>query len=149
MDKPGGMTFIVKVILSLVIGFMILFGINLVFYGQLTPGGGFPGGVVIAIAFIALVIAFGRQRALKLIPDFTASLLDSIGAFLFLLIGIIGMAAGYFFYNWLWRGVPFNLVSAGTIVLSNLAIALKVGAGLYGIFLALAIYGKREDKEGK
>ncbi len=149
MDKPGGMTFIVKIVLSLIMGFMFVLGVSLILYGHLTPGGGFPGGVVLAISFVALVIVFGREQALKVVPDFTASLLDSLAIFAFLIIAVIGLSAGYFFYNWLWNGVPFNLVSAGTIILSNIAIAVKVGTSLYAIFLALFMYGKATEKEGK
>jgi len=61
MDKPGGMTFIVKIVLSLIMGFMFVLGVSLILYGHLTPGGGFPGGVVLAISFVALVIVFGRE----------------------------------------------------------------------------------------
>ena len=36
----------------------------------------------------------------------------------------------------------FDLFSAGTIPLSNIAIGLKVSASMYAVFVALAIFGK-------
>jgi len=55
-------------------------------------------------------------------------------------VGIIGLyIGGRYFYNFLGKGEPFNIFSAGTIIISNIGITLKVGMSLYAIFLALAI----------
>ena len=137
-----GMTLIVKTIGRLVINFIILFGIYIILYGHLTPGGGFPGGVIVATAFILLMLSFGRRTALGKFGDMAASLLDNFGALAFLSIGLLGYVGGYFFVNFIGRGTPFALFSAGAIPLSNIAIGLKVSAGLYAVFVALAIFGK-------
>jgi multicomponent Na+:H+ antiporter subunit B len=136
------MTLIVKTIGRLVINFIILFGIYIILYGHVTPGGGFPGGVIVATAFILLMLSFGRNTALRKFGDMTASLLDNIGALAFLGVALLGFAGGYFFLNVIARGTPFELFSAGTIPLSNIAIGLKVSASLYAVFVALAIFGK-------
>ena len=115
---------------------------SIILYGHITPGGGFPGGVIVATAFILIMLAYGRETALRKFGDMTASLLDNFGALSFLLIGLLGFAGGYFFFNFISRGTPFDLFSAGTIPLSNLAIGLKVSASLYAVFVALAIFGK-------
>jgi multisubunit Na+/H+ antiporter MnhB subunit len=137
-----GMTLIVKTIGRLVINFIILFGIYIVLFGHITPGGGFPGGVIVAAAFILIMLAYGRETALRKFGDITASLLDNFGALGFLIIAVLGFVGGYFFLNFISRGTPFDLFSAGTIPLSNIAIGLKVSASLYAVFVALAIFGK-------
>jgi multicomponent Na+:H+ antiporter subunit B len=153
MEDKAGMTFIVKNVSKVVIAFILLFGQNIVLYGHLTPGGGFAGGVILAVGFVLAVFAFGKDKVLAVVSDFWASMFDNIGAFLFFLIALVGLPSGYFFYNWFWHGEPFKLVSAGTIPLSNISIALKVGACLYAIFLGLSIYGsmvtesKKEEQE--
>ena len=58
-----GMTLIVKTITRLLFGFIILYGVSIVLYGHLTPGGGFAGGVILACGFILLVLSFGRDAA--------------------------------------------------------------------------------------
>jgi multicomponent Na+:H+ antiporter subunit B len=136
------MTLIVKSIGRLVINFIILFGIYIILYGHITPGGGFPGGVIVATAFILIMLAYGRETALRKFGDMTASLLDNFGALSFLVIAVLGFAGGYFFVNFISQGTPFDLFSAGTIPLSNIAIGLKVSASLYAVFVALAIFGK-------
>lgn len=140
MDKHTGMTLIVKMITQVMIGFLLVFGAYIVLYGHITPGGGFPGGVMISLAYILLTLAYGRKVVESKISGVAASIVDDLGALLFWLVGIIGLyIGGRYFYNFLGKGEPFNIFSAGTIIISNIGIALKVGMSLYAIFLALAI----------
>jgi len=132
-----GMTLIVKTITRLTVGLILLFGIYIVFHGHLTPGGGFAGGVIVALSFVHLMLAFGKDLALRKMSRSVASLFESIGAILFITIALMGFVGGYFFLNFISKGTPFALFSAGTIPLSNIAICLKVGAGLFAVFVAL------------
>jgi len=140
IDNPNtGMSLIVKTITRLTVGLILLFGIYIVLHGHLSPGGGFAGGVIIALSFIHLMLAFGKEAVASKISTRLASNLESIGALMFLGIALMGFFGGSFFLNILNKGLPFNLFSAGTIPLSNIAISLKVGIGLLAIFLALVI----------
>ena len=142
-----GMTVIVKTISSWVKMLIILFGIYIVITGHLTPGGGFAGGVILASSYVLLMLAFGREFVEENLSLPVASKLDCLGAFLFALIAILGFVlSGSFFANFLFQkylpGKVLELVSAGTIPLSNIAIGLKVGASLFLIILVLSICGK-------
>lgn len=144
-NKPG-MTLIVKTITRYTVGLILLFGIYIVLHGHLTPGGGFAGGVIIALSFIHLMLAFGKEIALKKMSESTSSILESLGAIMFITIAIIGLAvSGYLFFNFLTAQKPnittfFNLFSSGIIPLCNIAICLKVSAGLFGIFIVLVFF---------
>jgi len=137
-ERPG-MTLIVKTITRLTVGLILLFGIYIVLHGHITPGGGFAGGVIIALSFIHLMLAFGKELALKKVSEAQASFFESLGAILFLSIAILGFVGGYFFLNFFLKGEPFRLFSAGIIPLCNIAICLKVGAGLFAVFVALVL----------
>lgn len=146
-----GMTIIVKTISSWVKVLIFLFGIYIVIFGHLTPGGGFAGGVILASSYVLLMLAFGREFAEQNLSLPAASKLDCLGALLFSLIAILGIVlGGSFFVNFLYQkylpGTPLQLISAGTIPLSNLAIGLKVGASLFLVVLALSISGKDYKK---
>ena len=147
IDNPKtGMSLIVKTITRLTVGLILLFGIYIVLHGHLSPGGGFAGGVIIALCFVHLMLAFGKDVAASKISRDFASNLESLGALMFLSISLLGFLGGSFFLNVLSKGSPFKLFSAGTIPLSNVAISLKVGVGLFAIFLALVILEKsRKD----
>jgi multicomponent Na+:H+ antiporter subunit B len=140
-----GMTVIVKTIASWVKVLIFLFGINIVIFGHLTPGGGFAGGVILAASYVLLMLAYGREFTEQNLSLPVASKLDCVGAFLFALIAILGLVlGGTFFVNFLYQkylpGQPLHLISAGTIPLSNIAIGLKVGASLFMVILTLSIF---------
>jgi multicomponent Na+:H+ antiporter subunit B len=137
-----GMTFIVKTITKLLIGAIFLFAIYITFYGHLTPGGGFAGGIMLACGFILLTLAFGKKMSLGKLSDFWASMLDNLGAITFWSIGMLGYLSGYFFMNFIEKSNPFGLFSSGTILVSNIAICLKVGSSIFAVFLALTIFGR-------
>ena len=111
------------------------FGIYLALHGALTPGGGFQAGVVLA-AGPAVVMLAGRYLTLKRIaPSWAIEVLESSGAAAYALIGLGGLVfAGVFFKNFLPFGTPGQLLSAGTMPLSSIAIGLEVTGGLLLIF---------------
>jgi multicomponent Na+:H+ antiporter subunit B len=151
----NGMTPIVRTITGWVKGFILVFGIYIVLYGHLTPGGGFGGGVIIAMTFVLLTLAFGKDEALKRFRLGIASELDSVGALMFLVIAMLGISAGLggrFFTNYIAKanpGAPFSLLSSGTIPLYNIAIALKVCASLFLVFILLVTMRVIHRKPGE
>ncbi len=146
IKQNEGMTLIVKVITRLTVGFILLFGIYIVLHGHISPGGGFAGGVIVALSFIHLILAYGGKFAFKKLNRMKASFLENIGAIMFLTIALLGIIGGFFFLNFLKKGEPFHLASAGIIPFCNIAICLKVGAGLFLIFVALASFKIGEKK---
>jgi len=147
-----GMTVIVKTVASWVKVLIFLFGINIIIFGHLTPGGGFAGGVILASSYVLLMLAFGGKFAEENLSLPVASKLDCAGALLFILIAILGLVlCGSFFVNFLYQkylpGEAFNLISAGTIPLSNIAIGLKVGASLFLVILVLSIFRPDGNEE--
>ena len=155
ISSGPGMSIVVKTVTRWVKSFIFLFGLYIVFFGHITPGGGFSGGVILSCAFILILLSFGRERALRKFNIVNAETLDSFGALGFLLIAILGFfVAGVFFVNWMfvpgtgWMNTlmehnlhagPFRLLSAGTIPVNNLFIALKVCASLYLVFAVLSM----------
>ncbi|MBU4141118.1 MAG: hypothetical protein KKA80_04420 [Candidatus Omnitrophica bacterium] len=138
-EHEKGMSLIVKTITRLTVGLILLYGIYIVLHGHVSPGGGFAGGVIIALSFIHLMLAYGKETALRKLSKAAASFFESMGAILFLGIALLGFTGGYFFLNFISKGEPFKLFSAGIIPLCNIAICLKVGAGLFAIFVALVL----------
>lgn len=138
-ERGKGMSLIVKTVTRLTVGLILLYGIYIVTHGHVSPGGGFAGGVIVALSFIHLMLAYGREEAERRLSRQFASLLESTGALLFLGIALLGFLGGCFFFNFLPKGEPFTLFSAGIIPLCNIAICLKVGAGIFAIFAALVL----------
>jgi len=139
--RPGeGMSLIVKTVSHWLKVLLLLFGIQITLYGHLTPGGGFPGGVIVACAFILITLAESSRVSLNTLSKTVASELDSAGALIFLVIGIIGLLLtdSAFLMNFLPPGTPFNLASGGVMPIINIGIGLKVGTCLFMVFTILA-----------
>lgn len=142
-----GMTEIVKTTSKLLAGLIFFYGIYIVLFGHLTPGGGFAGGVVISGTFILLIIAHGIDDEKITREKEKAGFLESSGIFLFWIISIIGLCMGAFFLlNFLDKGRPLNMFSAGIIPLCNIAIAMEVSAALCSIVIAFILVKKGEKK---
>lgn len=146
-EPEKGMSLIVKTITRLTVGLILLYGIYIISHGHISPGGGFAGGIIIALSFVHLLLAYGKETALKKLPKAATSFFESMGAILFLGIAILGFTGGHFFLNFISKGEPFKLFSAGIIPLCNIAISLKVGAGLFAIFVALVLLKLEPEKK--
>lgn len=136
------MSIIVKKVTQLVSGLMFLYGIYIITHGHLTPGGGFAGGAILAGSFILLVLAFGSDLLKLRKREEGSSVVESMAIFAFLILGVMALFIGthVFFKNYLPAGTVGNLISAGVIPLYNIFIGIEVGAALFTIFLALAIF---------
>jgi len=142
-----GMSLIVKRSPRGVAGFIVRCGAYIVLYGHVTPGGGFTGGVILAGGLALVVLAFGEAFARQVLTHDLAKVADSMGALLFLLVAVLGFVGGVFFTNFLPAGTVGYLASAGTIPISNIGIGIKVGAGLFGVFVALAVFRRTTAAE--
>jgi multisubunit Na+/H+ antiporter MnhB subunit len=140
-NKNEGMTLIVKTVARLTSWLILLYGFYLITHGHLTSGGGFAGGLVIALSFIHLTLAYGRNFIEKRINVVLMYRLMACGGLGFLLVGLVGLIwNGKFFGQWLPKGNLFKLVSGGTIPLINIFIGLNVGILLYLGFYYLVTF---------
>lgn len=145
MDNKSGMTIIVKTITRITVPIIILYGCYIIFHGHLTPGGGFAGGVIIALALLNVMIAFGREFTNNWLNINFLEKLESISATLFLVLGILGFLIGNaFLFNFINHGELFRLLSAGTIPVLNIIIGIKVAMSLFLVVWVLA--GLKLDK---
>jgi len=139
-----GMTIIVKTIAALLIGFIMLFGFYIILTGHLSPGGGFSGGVICAAGLLLVILAFGADVVKERMGHNLAVLWESLGAIGFLGVAALGFITGAFFARFIPVQRGFQLFTAGSIPYLNLAVGLKVGAGLFGAFLMLAAFRESE-----
>ncbi|MEN8227127.1 MAG: MnhB domain-containing protein [Bacteroidota bacterium] len=143
-----GMSTIVKRVTPLVTGLIFMYGIYIILHGHLTPGGGFAGGAIIAGAFILLILAFGSS-ALKLKKEVAGtSNTESLAILMVTILAMMALLLGakVFFSNFLPKGTPGELLSAGAIPLYNIFIGIEVAGAILTIFLALVIF-KEESSE--
>jgi len=147
-DKPAGMTLIIKTVSRLIVGLIFLYGIYIILHGHISPGGGFGGGVVLALGLLAILLAYGREETQKWLRLSLLKDLERASPLLFLGVGLLGMAMGSaFLANVLSKGRLFALLSSGIILPLNIIIGLKVALSLFLVVLAMAEFDMRKGAD--
>ncbi len=139
-----------RVLTLALVGPLVLFGIYIVTHGQLSPGGGFQGGVILATAPLLVYLAGNFKAFKRIVSHKLIEVCDGIGAGGYALIGSGAMAAGgMFLQNLLPLGTTGNVNSGGTVALIDLAVGLEVASAFLLLLYAfleetLARYEERE-----
>lgn len=128
------MTILVKTVTRLTVGFILLYGIYIGLSGRMSPGGGFAGGIIVALSFIHIMLAFGKEIALERLGANLIRFTISLSAVIFLCAVTICS-----------RGGP--PVFHNELILPIFEMAV-VGPGLFAIFVALVLLGK-QDKDSE
>ena len=106
---------------------LLTLGVYIVVHGQITPGGGFQGGVILATGPLAVFLA-GRYLRMRIVaPHTVVEIGDAVGAIGYGLVGLGGLVfVGIFFKNFLPLGIPGHLLSAGQIDVASVAVGFEV-----------------------
>ncbi|HXE55115.1 MAG TPA: MnhB domain-containing protein [Tepidisphaeraceae bacterium] len=110
----------------------VVFGVYIVIHGQLTPGGGFQGGVVLATAPLLIYLGESFEVFKRVTSTPLIEITEAIGAGGYAIIGIIGWLAGsWFLQNVFPLGDQNNpsVFTGGTVPAINLATGIEVTAG--------------------
>ncbi|GHH73328.1 hypothetical protein GCM10018793_11900 [Streptomyces sulfonofaciens] len=110
----------------------LLTGLYVVAHGQLSPGGGFQGGVVVATALHLLYIGVDYQALERIRPVGGYEVGDAAGEAAYLVLGAAGLLGGSaFLANTLLPYGTFNTIpSGGTVPLLNAAIGMEVACAV-------------------
>jgi multicomponent Na+:H+ antiporter subunit B len=110
---------------------VLLIGLDVVGHGQLTPGGGFQGGVILASGIHLLYVAGSYKSLDRLRPVRLFEHGEAVGAAAFACLGIAGAATTVgFLGNIIPRGTSGQLFSSGTVELLNGAVGIEVASGM-------------------
>jgi multicomponent Na+:H+ antiporter subunit B len=113
------------------VGPVLVLGVYIATHGQLTPGGGFQGGIVLASAVILVFVAGGRVAMAPIRPSGHAEALEALGAGGYVAIGLGGLIAGSrFLSHFLPLGSKGDLLSGGTIASLSVVVGLEVAGAI-------------------
>jgi multicomponent Na+:H+ antiporter subunit B len=112
------------------VGPTVLYGLYVIAHANLTPGGGFQGGVVLATALLMVYLAGEFETFDRVSPDRWIEAGEAAGAGGFVAIGLVTAAVGgVVLDNVLPFGRRGNVLSGGTIPVINLFVGLAVTSG--------------------
>lgn len=147
IGKARGMTIIVKTVTRLTLGFILLYAVYIALTGHSSPGGGFVGGAIMALAFVHIMLAFGKEVALKRLHSNVLRTVICLGALIFLVIVMVSFQGGCLITNpWLSGLRQCNIFNNEVII--PLCEMVIVGGGLFAIFIALVLLSK-SDKDSE
>ena len=111
-------------------GTMVVFGFYIAAHGQLTPGGGFQGGVILASVPLIVYLSGNVKAFEKIISHPLIKIAECGGAAGYAIIGTSALLTGaHFLTNTLPLGTTGNPFSSGTIALISLIVGMEVTGG--------------------
>ena len=121
----------VRALTAALAGISLTVGLYTAAHGQVSPGGGFQGGIVLASVPLLVYLAASPERYLRIAPIPLLEYAKALGLLAFLGIGFAGALFGQaFFDNVFPLGPrPSSVVSSGMILLLSLATTVEVSAG--------------------
>jgi multicomponent Na+:H+ antiporter subunit B len=106
-----------------------IFGFYIGLHGQLTPGGGFQAGVILASAAILIYLGANTEAFKRTTSHVAVEVVEAIGAGSYALIGIVPLLIGLpLLTNILPLGTTGDVFSAGNIALISACVGVEVTA---------------------
>lgn len=136
----------VRVVAALMVPFVLVFGVYVIMHGHYGPGGGFAGGVVLAVAAVLARLTLDGALVDRCFPRWLPVAAMGTGMVLFLLMALWPLAAGFDLLDY--AGLPGGSLEASRLrYLGIMVVEIGVGAVVFGgillIFDVLAREGRR------
>jgi len=107
----------------------VVFGFYIGLHGQLTPGGGFQAGVVLASVPLLLYVCENTESFRRITSHTAVEILEAMGAASYALIGLAPLLFGLpLLTNFLPLGQTGDVFSSGTIALISACVGVEVTA---------------------
>ena len=129
---------IVCTVVRIILPVILLFGVYVLFNGHLSPGGGFSGGAILGAGLILYALAYGEEKAVRILPARTVRLVTILS------LSFYCLSKSYSFFTGnesngvhsiITPGTPGDLLSGGLILPLNLAVGLVVCCTMYTFYM--------------
>lgn len=134
--------------LLIILIFVYAFYIQL--YGEVGPGGGFQGGILLASGFILHAFLFDCSETLKIIKLSVLRILAAVGVLIYFTTGLISL---FFNRNFLNYDVIFpnnrHLAQAIGVFCVEIGVGITVFSTMLIIFFSFLIFNKNIDHNDK
>ena len=109
---------------------LVVVGLETVTHGQISPGGGFQGGVVLASAVFVVYLATSYARVERFEAGSLVEGAEGLGAGGYVVVGVVALIGGSaYLTNVIGLGHAGNFVSGGTLPIINAVVGVEVAAG--------------------
>jgi multicomponent Na+:H+ antiporter subunit B len=127
---------VVRVVCALLSPFIAMFGAYIIAHGHYGPGGGFAGGVFVAMGAILPRLTLDEDVAYRIVPPSVGPLAGGIGMLGFLIVGAIPLLLGGDFLDY--GAVEVAGMAASRVrYLGILVVEVAVGLAVFGALLLI------------
>jgi multicomponent Na+:H+ antiporter subunit B len=129
-------TVVVRVVAAILSPFIAMFGLYIIAHGHYGPGGGFAGGVFLAVGAILPRLTLPEHVAYRLVPPTVGPLAGAIGMLAFLTVGLAPLLLGGAFLD-------YGVLSVGGMEVARarylgiLVVEVAVGFAVFGAMILL------------
>ncbi|MCR5447983.1 MAG: hypothetical protein K6F23_01185 [Solobacterium sp.] len=126
---------ILKIMASVLIPFILLYGAYVVLNGHISPGGGFSGGAIMGGALILFASSYGFKKVSTFFNFKTFTGITSTA----LLVYACSKAYSFFtganhLESFIPKGIPGAILSGGLILPLNICVGMIVACTMYGFY---------------
>jgi len=127
---------IIDVITRINVPLIRIFGLYVIFHGHYSPGGGFQGGVILAVSVILMRLALHQEESYRRFPPRAGLVLASVGVITFSLAGVLPYLLGADFLDYGHLPLP-GLEEPARRYWAILAVEIGIGFGVWGALVAI------------
>lgn len=136
MIKQRYQSIIVQTVCSLLIPFIQLFAIYVIIHGHYGPGGGFQGGVLLAVSIILQRLYLGKAVSYRKFPPTLAIVVAAVGMLIFGISGMIPLVTGGSFLDYAYLPIPW-VSGAELRSLGILIVEIGIGLAVFGTLVLI------------
>lgn len=127
---------VVRVVCAILSPFIAMFGVYVIVHGHYGPGGGFAGGVFVAMGAILPRLTLEEDVAYRIVPSAAGPVAGGIGMLVFLFAGTAPLLTGGAFLDY--GAVEVAGMAASRVrYMGILIVEVAVGLAVFGALLLL------------
>ncbi len=130
-----------RVIARMLIPFVIVFGFYVITHGEIGPGGGFQGGVILAVGVILHALVHGIEETRRALPRVWVDRMMAFGVLLYVSVGVVGLLSGNAFLDYSALGSEPHAAEALGMTLVETGVGITVAAVMVTLFDKFATAG--------
>ncbi len=130
---------VIRTVSKVLIPFIQLYALYVIAHGELGPGGGFQGGVILGSSIILLVLAYGIDEGRRMISEKTSDILSSTGVLIYAGVGVLCLLAGGAFLEYTAMPLPTKKIASSLGIYGiEIGVGMAVAAVMITIFFETA-----------
>ena len=128
-DQP-----VLRCLVKLTIPFVMIFGFYVITHGELGPGGGFQGGVILAAAAILFGLIYGQREVARVFPDRVMHTCMGLGVLFYAGVGVYSILDGRRYLDYSSLGSVAADAEAWGMTLVEYGVGLTVASVMVTLF---------------